>query len=60
MPGSVESPLSESELNEKFSECFGRGVRPLDSKLFETLSARVREIETWPDMATFFDGIIAA
>lgn len=57
VPGSPEAPVPEDEMMEKFRECFGRGVRPLSDKQIETLRARVRNIESLPDMATFFDGI---
>jgi hypothetical protein len=57
VPGSPEAPCSEEEVMEKFGECFGRGARPLGGKQIETLRARVRNIESLPDMATFFDGV---
>ncbi|MDB5809051.1 MAG: hypothetical protein JWN94_1173 [Betaproteobacteria bacterium] len=59
VPGSVESPLSQAELDEKFGECFGRGVHPLDAAQVDALSTRVNNVASWPDMATFFDGFTA-
>jgi 2-methylcitrate dehydratase PrpD len=59
VPGSHESPLSELELGEKFGECFRTGANPLSVERAQLLTQRVRTIEEWPDMATFFDGVIS-
>lgn len=58
VPGSLESPLSEDDLNEKFRECFSTGAAPLSGPRMQALMTRIQGIEQWPDMATFFDGII--
>ncbi len=55
--GGPDSPITEAEATGKFRECFGLGVHPLSDRQIETLSARVREIETIPDMSGFFSGI---
>jgi 2-methylcitrate dehydratase PrpD len=57
VPGSREAPLTEAQVNEKFDECFRLGVHPLDGAQIAKLTARVRELERLPDMATFFDGV---
>ncbi len=57
VPGSREAPLTESQINEKFSECFGLGVRPLSGEQIAQLTARVRGVEQTADMASFFSGI---
>jgi 2-methylcitrate dehydratase PrpD len=57
VPGTPGVPLLESEVDEKFRECFGLGVRPLSREQKATLTARVREVERMPDMSGFFDGI---
>ncbi|MBI4189921.1 MAG: MmgE/PrpD family protein [Betaproteobacteria bacterium] len=57
VPGSLESPLGEAEINEKFGECFRLGVRPLAGDRIARLSARVQGLDQSGDMATFFDCI---
>ena len=55
--GGPDAPFSQAEIDEKFDECLRRGARPLDSAQIALLMQRVREVETVPDMAAFFDGI---
>ena len=57
VPGSREAPLTQAQIDEKFDECFGLGVRPLSSSQIAQLKARVRGLEQAPDMAAFFSGI---
>jgi 2-methylcitrate dehydratase PrpD len=57
VPGSDESPLSEADLNEKFSECFQCGAAPLSKAQIALLTERVQGLERVADMASFFDGI---
>ena len=57
VPGSLEAPLTETQVKDKFDECFRLGVRPLSEKQIATLTTRVRELERLSDMANFFDGI---
>lgn len=57
VPGSMEAPLSESEINEKLQECFRLGVRPLTAKQIAELTSRVHNLEPIKDMSTFFDGV---
>ena len=59
VPGSVESPLTQREIDDKFSICFSRGVTPLTKEKIRRLSDRVRDIEDVADMAHFFDGVTA-
>jgi 2-methylcitrate dehydratase PrpD len=55
VPGSFEAPLTRTEIDAKFGECFGRGVAPLAPKQVDALAERVWNLEALPDMATFFD-----
>jgi 2-methylcitrate dehydratase PrpD len=56
--GGPESPLAESEIENKFHECFRLGVRPLTDRHIALLSDRVRNVEQMTDMSVFFDGIV--
>jgi 2-methylcitrate dehydratase PrpD len=58
VPGSLQAPVSDAEVQQKFDECFRRGVRPLTDAQIATLTARVRDAETISDMTSFFDGIL--
>ena len=55
--GGADDPFTQAEIDEKFDECFRRGVRPLDAEQITALTKRVHEVEKLPDMAAFFDGI---
>jgi 2-methylcitrate dehydratase PrpD len=55
--GGADDPFTPAEIDEKFNECFRRGVHPLNAEQIAALTKRVREVETLPDMAAFFDGI---
>lgn len=57
VPGSDEAPLSEADLQEKFSECLQRGAAPLNPAQVALLTERVQGVERVADMAVFFDGI---
>jgi len=57
VPGSREAPLTESQINDKFGECFGMGVHPLDPRRIAQLTSRVHEIDQFADMASFFSGV---
>jgi len=59
IPGSRESPLTAEELITKFEECAIEGVSPLGSASGRLLTARIHDISGVPDMAHFFDGIVA-
>jgi 2-methylcitrate dehydratase PrpD len=59
VPGSTESPLTQTEIDEKFAGCFALGVAPLARKQIRRLTQRVQQLESVVDMATFFDGITA-
>jgi 2-methylcitrate dehydratase PrpD len=58
VPGSLESPLSQAEIDAKFGECFGLGVRPLDAATVARLRERVRAVGSVADMSEFFNGIL--
>jgi 2-methylcitrate dehydratase PrpD len=55
--GGPDDPFTPQEIDEKFDECFRLGARPLNTEQIARLTKRVREVETLPDMANFFDGI---
>jgi len=55
--GSLERPISASEVDAKLAECFAMGVRPLGEGAIADLKARVQSLETLPDMSRFFDGL---
>ena len=57
VPGSAEAPLGESEVREKFEECFRLGVKPLRHPAIAKLLQRVRELERVSDMSEFFADI---
>ena len=57
VPGTPGVPLPEAEIDEKFRECFGLGVRPLDRDKCAMLMARVREVERVTDMSRFFEDV---
>jgi 2-methylcitrate dehydratase PrpD len=58
VPGSLQAPVSDAEVQQKFDECLRRGVRPLDDARVAALSARVQNAGSVADMASFFDGIL--
>ena len=49
---------TQRDVDTKFRECFGLGVRPLTAGQAEMLTSRVREIEKLDDVSTLFDGIL--
>jgi 2-methylcitrate dehydratase PrpD len=57
LPGTPEAPLSQGEIEEKFSACTSLGVDPLEADRARLLVQRVRGIESVADMRHFFDGI---
>ncbi len=57
VPGTAEAPLGRAEMARKVSECLALGVRPLDRGQIDLLRARVKEIEQFPDMSRFLEGI---
>lgn len=56
--GGPDAPHDERDVDAKFRECFGLGVRPLAPRQAETLCSRVRAIEKLDDVSTLFDGIL--
>jgi 2-methylcitrate dehydratase PrpD len=57
VPGSDEAPLTQAQMDDKFAECFGRGVRPLDANGQARLRERIVALADIDDMGGFFDGI---
>ncbi len=57
VPGSLEMPVSEVEIQQKFDECFRLGVCPLDDARIATLTQRVRAVERVDDMCLFLKDI---
>jgi len=57
VPGTPGAPLLESEVDEKFRECFGLGVCPLNRDQIATLTARIRGVDRIADMSRLFDNI---
>lgn len=55
--GGADDPFTAAEIDDKFADCFGRGVRPLTVPQIALLTKRVGELETVADMNTFFDGV---
>jgi len=55
--GGPDSPIAESEIEDKFRECFRLGVRPLSDEQIALLRSRVREVKEVADMSAFFRGI---
>ncbi len=58
VPGSLEMPVSDAEIQQKFDECFRRGVRPLDDVRVERLTQRVRDVAEVNDMYLFLKDIL--
>jgi 2-methylcitrate dehydratase PrpD len=57
VPGSAESPLTQAEIDDKFTGCFSLGVAPLAREQIRMIRDRVANLESVSDMATFFDGV---
>lgn len=57
--GGSDAPHDPRDVDAKFRECFGLGVRPLTAGGIETLTSRVREIEKLGDVSTLFEGILS-
>ena len=58
VPGSLEAPVTDAEIQQKFDECFRLGARALDDACIELLTRRVREVEKKDDMSLFFKDIL--
>ena len=54
VPGSAEAPLTQSEVTEKFDECFRLGVKPMTGDAIAALLKRVDTLERLDDMSRFF------
>jgi len=59
VPGTPEYPMTAAEHRSKFSECTLSGSTPLSSEKSSVLAERVNQVESIPDMARFFDGIMS-
>ena len=55
--GSAGNPMLQSEVEDKFKECFSMGVQPLGDAQYARLKARVRDVHQVADMSHFFDEI---
>jgi 2-methylcitrate dehydratase PrpD len=55
LPGSREAPIPPEDLQGKFAECLGRGVRPLRPAARREMMARLDALERWPDMRGLLD-----
>ena len=58
VPGSLEAPVTDAEIQQKFDECFRLGARALDDACIELLTRRVREVEKTDDMSLFLKDIL--
>jgi 2-methylcitrate dehydratase PrpD len=58
VPGSLEAPVSDAEIQKKFDECLRLGVRPLDDARVEVLMQRVHSVQSLSDMSLFFKDIM--
>ncbi len=56
--GGKDNPIPQSEVEDKFTECFSTGVRPLREAQCALLKARVHGLHQLPDMALFFSGVL--
>lgn len=57
-PGSIQSPLTTSEMAAKCHDCFALGGRPLSPDKIALLMRRVEDLEVLDDMSTFFSGVL--
>jgi 2-methylcitrate dehydratase PrpD len=57
VPGSLQAPVSDAEIQQKFDECFRLGARPLDDARVARLTQRVRTVEVIDDMHMFLKDI---
>lgn len=58
VPGTPEHPMTDAEHTAKFAECTSSGSHPLAPEQSALLAKRVKDIESIPDMALFFDGVM--
>jgi 2-methylcitrate dehydratase PrpD len=58
VPGSLEAPVADAEIQQKFDECFRLGVGALDNTRIALVTRRVREVEMVEDMHSFFKDIL--
>ena len=58
VPGSLEAPVTDAEIQQKFDECFRLGACALDNTRIQLLARRVREVEVLEDMVLFFKDIL--
>ena len=57
VPGSDACPLTQAQIDEKFAECFGLGVKPLPAAGQSLLRERVTGLDANGDMGAFFDDV---
>jgi 2-methylcitrate dehydratase PrpD len=58
VPGGLEAPVADAEIQQKFDECFRLGVNALDSARIALLTQRVRDVASAEDMHLFFKDIL--
>ena len=58
VPGSLEAPVSDAEIQQKFDECFRLGAWPLDDARIAALTQRVGTVEAIDDMCMFLKDIL--
>jgi len=58
VPGSAQSPLTTAEIEAKSRDCFALGAHPLDAERTQRLIDRVADLESLPDVAALFEGVV--
>lgn len=56
--GDKDHPIPQSDIDNKFQECFSIGVRPLNKAQYASLKTRVQALHQIPDMSHLFSGIL--
>lgn len=57
VPGTLEDPLSDAQVAEKFLDCAGFGVRPLAPEAAAALAAGLMKLDERADLRGVFDGV---
>jgi 2-methylcitrate dehydratase PrpD len=58
VPGSLEMPVNDAEIQQKFDECLRLGARPLDDARIALLTRRVHDVAGVSEMSSFFKDIL--
>ena len=59
VPGTLDDPLSDAQVAEKFRDCAGFGVRPLGADDADALAAALGRLEERADLGGVFDDVHA-